>query len=218
MINRKVFTETKVFLFFPDVLATVRTGTCEASRSFVSSKEMDKTFDVPDSEVSVSIPKGPEKAYFAQVSTDFSKYLAAIPPHENPVAPLVEIQELQPSSGPNKLCTVNIPHSVKNPNNWKYIRVRKYKTQQQPTDFESLRAKEKEDTESEGFWVEKDFIRVQIRSFSIFSFTAEKKHCTGDLKIFLFGNLQRWEQGSTIVHMKFFLCSHLYSLMDFRKV
>ncbi len=210
----------------------------------MSSTEKDITLHIPDSDVSVNIPKCPNRIpYLGHVSTDFSKYLNKIPEEECFVSPLVEVDEIvaqvaQDASasqqislgiGPEipvdqlpsgeaveMLFTTSIPHIVKKSENWKHISVRKFT--QEPQTFEQILAKDKTDTNSEGFWVDENYINIHTRSFSIFCCTIHKEHCDGALKVFLFGNLVHWKKKTTRVDMKLFMCSSLFDLKAFREV
>ena len=202
------------FISLSDVLAAGKSG---SYASKVSSPKEDKTLTVPDSDVSVHIPKGPEKPYLVYVSTDLTKCLPIITTNECIVSPVVEVEDLYASADKNQLHTIKIPHCLKNRRDWQHVKV----TKSNPVEtdmFETLVAKDKNDTKSEGYWVEEQFVKIHTRSFSKFNCSVHKTHCDEALKVFLAGSLRVWEELKTCTDLRVFLCSPLYNLTEYRKV
>ncbi len=205
-------------------------GSCPATthknhKKFVTTVSLGEAriLQAPDSDVSLSIPKGAPGIYFMTVYTDFSKSLTFFQNDECAVAPMVEVNtvgtpKVNTEGTPNRLFTLTIPHCVKSQKLWKFIKVNKY-----DKDYFAVSVKrlvfDLLQPQEEGFLVRKNFIKIHTKSFSHFVCTSCNKTCRAAILMFIFTKLSPWvDEAITTTDIKAFLCCDLYNIKDFKNV
>ncbi len=180
-----------------------------------------KTLQSPCSDVSLDIPQGSKGIFLMKVSTDFTRH--HIPENECIISPLVEVhhfKDMELSCSTSLIHTLKIQHCLPDKEHRGLVRVKKgrYNT---PKPHEPLQEKKPQDPDTGIFWLDKDFITIQTRSFSDFICTICKNICHGAIKVFLFGNsAPLWDskKEATSLKMKTYLCSPLYKIPTYRQV
>ena len=178
------------------------------------------TLQAPDSDVSLSVPKGVKSVIVGRIHTNYTRFKNAIPNDECIIGPMVEFhsQELGAENIGHSQYRIKIPHCVKKKEHLSAIRVRCgdiYK----PDSFREIENKIKTDGSSACYEVDDKFITIHADHFSNFICTSCSKVCDALIVAFLFGYLVPVPKGRrTAVKVKSYLCSSLYKIKDFQTV
>ena len=174
------------------------------------------------SDVSLTMPPGTHGVYMTHVDLDYSRYQEFLNPNECIVGPFVDVvyhQSSYPSeeNEEKKVHVINIPHIVKDRNQWKDLRVRKSNVNKSGS-FKDL---EQCDGFKPGndliFTVDEEFITIYTKTFSQFTCTACNYTCNALVRAFLLVQFENLQEIST-VKLQAFICSDLYQIKDFRNV
>ena len=181
-----------------------------------------RVLQAPGSDFSLSIPVGSPRVYVAHVHTNFPR-LKDVLDEECLISALIEVHKCRFLNDNNSKqiqhFILRIPHCLPDSSQLKDIKVRKGDMQRMDQIFELERRLPIAGMEGDHFIVDDRFVTVFTTSLSVFICSMCNKKCTADVKMFLFANLEWWpEPNMSTLKIKSFLCSHLFSIKEFRKV
>ena len=178
------------------------------------------TLQAPDSDISLTVPRGVRSTIMGHIHTNYTCFRDVIPRDECIISPMVEFhsQELGVDEGVGPYqYKIRIPHCF-NRGQLSAIRVRCGDIYR-PASFKQIENKEQAEGSSAWFEVDERFVTIYTDHFSRFTCTSCNRCCHASIMSFLYGYLvPRPRDMRTILQIKFFLCSSLYSLKDFQAV
>lgn len=191
------------------------------------SRGEEKILQGPGSGVSLKIPKGSQGVFVSRIHMDPTRFENVVPKDECVVGPWAEFDHLQviTASGPSnaeKPYQIKIPHSLRNKDHFKNVRVRHGNIfdPEAEVNLFTLVPPKVDDEQAEMFYeIDENFITITTRHFSHFTCSVCDYKCSASVMIFLCGKLMySKEPESTFMKAKAFMCSELYSTSDYRHV
>ena len=180
-----------------------------------------KILQAPDSDVSLQIPKGSKGLFTMEVHTDITRLEGGIPDSECIISPLVEVRHTELTSEVKDelpLHIIKLPHSLQNREQFKDVRVWRGNMFKKDTSFKGLQLRSHA-THNDSYEIDDNYITIFTRRFSTFVCTSCKNSCQATVMLFVLGYLEcRPNASDTLAQIKFFVCSDLYRIKDFRKV
>ncbi len=186
-----------------------------------------RVLQTPDSDASLSIPQGSPGVYSMTVHTDLLYSTSLIPQDECFISPVVQVDHILLHTDPGeKHCPgvyeLTIPHSSKDKNLKKYIKVRHHTEGIEGNVAEEFRCPE-ESTGSPAhgtFAIHKKSVKVYTKSFSKFTCSSCRNNsCQADVLTLMFRGVSPFPSlQNTSVDFKLFLCCFLYKIKDFKQV
>ena len=164
----------------------------------------------PDSDLELHVPDDLDAFIMGHAHTDSAAFLHEIPAGECLVSPVAEYRCVFRNNVPeNKLFKIKVPHSVRNKEDLRGIRVRHGDihnnvpfTVMSPNSYE----------------VDERFVYIYKSHFSQFICTSCKKICHRDGKAFIFGSISPPGHTPVTSTLRLYLCSPLYRIRDYKMV
>ena len=150
------------------------------------------TPQAPDSDVSLTVPKGVRSTIMGHIHTNYTCFRDVIPRDECIISPMVEFhsQELSVDDDMGQYqYTIRIPHCISNREQLSAIRVR-YGDIYRPASFkkiESKKSKKKKRSTHAWFEVDERFVTIHTDHFSHFTCTFCNKICDASIISLLYG-------------------------------
>ncbi len=208
---------------FPLSLSKPSWGSCPAvthksykKLHFTVSLGEPRILQAPNSDVSLSIPQGSPGTFCMTNHTDFTKFMTFFPADECVISPMIEVNT---TGVLEHLCTITLPHCIRDERLLSSIRVRRHTTELNKVTELPLALKHGT-VKHAGFEIDQNVIRIHTNDFSIFTCSScNKTTCRAAVIMFLFARLNAFvDEAITTTDIKAFLCCNLYSIKEFKQV
>ena len=175
-----------------------------------------RTLKAPQSDVSLSLPKGSKGLFISRAHTDHFRFKDFIPDEECIIGPPIELEQPEKQKD-GVFYIIKIPHCLPDKKSWKDIKVR-YGNIHRRKQFQEVPRRGMMSNGDMYFEVKDGFILIYTQHFSHFTCTACNRTCNSAIA-FLFGNLRVSEaENASKAQIKAYICSTLYSSQDFVSV